>query len=151
TALYGPAAASTAMAYELGRHVQDHHDSDQVMVSLWTTWSALQAQGNFEQALQVARQLLALASETGPDQNRSWALYAIGQHELWKGDVRAAEQTLNLSLAVLEDLPATKSRLAIADQFPQNLTLGTLAVTLALKGDPAAARQHAQQALQSLR
>ncbi len=150
-ALYGPAAASTAMAYELARHVQDHHDSDQVMVSLWTTWSALQAQGNFEQALQVARQLLALASETGHDQNRSWALYAIGQHELWKGDVRAAEQTLNLSLAVLEDLPATKSRLAIADQFPQNLTLGTLAVTLALKGDPAAARQHAQQALQSLR
>ncbi len=150
TALYGPASASTAMAYELGRHVQDHQDHDQVMVSLWSNWTALQAQGNFERSLQVARQLLSLASETGHDQNRSWALYAIGHHELWRGDVQAAEQSLHLSLAVLEELPPTKGRIAIASHYPQSLTLGTLAVTMALQGNGAACQEYSRQALQHL-
>ncbi|HRL20903.1 MAG TPA: AAA family ATPase [Alcaligenes sp.] len=149
--LYGPASASTAMAYELGRYVQNNHDNDQVMVSLWSTWSALQAQGNFDQALLVARQLLALASETGHDQNRSWALYAIGHLELWRGNLQQAEETLHLSLAVLENLPASKGRLAIEEHYPQCMTLCTLAVTLALKGDTTAALQYVRQAVQSLR
>lgn len=151
TALYGPASASTAMAYELGRHVQDHQDHDQVMVSLWSNWTALQAQGNFTRSMQVARQLLSLASETGHDQNRSWALYAIGQQELWKGEVKAAEQTLLLSLAVLDELPPTKGRIAIASHYPQGLTLGTLAVTMALQGDALASLAYVRQALEHLR
>ena len=151
SALYGPASASTAMAYELGHELQDEHDSDQVMISLWTAWSAFQAQGNFEQALQKARQLLALANETSHDQNRSWALYAIGQHELWKGNVNNAIQTLNLSLAVFDDLKEQNNRQAIAEHFPQSITFGTLSVALALKGDQDEAQQHAHLALQSLR
>ena len=151
SALYGPASASTAMAYELGHEIKDDQDSDQVMISLWTAWSAFQAQGNFEQALQKARQLLALANETGHDQNRSWALYAIGQHELWKGNINNAIQTLNLSLAVLEDLKEQNNRVAIAENFPQSITLGTLSVALALKGDIEGANQHTGLALQSLR
>lgn len=151
SALYGPASASTAMAYELGHELKDEQDSDQVMISLWTAWSAFQAQGNFEQALQKARQLLALANETSHDQNRSWALYAIGQHELWKGNISNAIQTLNLSLAVFDDLKEQNNRQAIAEHFPQSITLGTLSVALALKGDLDAAQQHAVLALQSLR
>ncbi|MFD4122412.1 AAA family ATPase [Alcaligenes faecalis] len=151
SSLYGPASASTAMAYELGHGLHDEHDSDQVMISLWTAWTAFQAQGNFEQALQKARQLLALANETSHDQNRSWALYAIGQHELWKGNVGNAIQTLNLSLAVFDDLKEQNSRQAIAEHFPQSITFGTLSVALALKGDMDAAQQHTRLALQSLR
>lgn len=151
SSLYGPASASTAMAYELGHELQDEQDSDQVMISLWTAWSALHAQGNFEQALHKARQLLALANETNHDQNRSWALYAIGQHELWKGNINNAIQTLNLSLAVFDDLKEQNSRRAIAEHFPQSITFGTLSVALALKGDQDASQQHARLALQSLR
>ncbi|MGO1254122.1 MAG: AAA family ATPase [Alcaligenes aquatilis] len=151
SSLYGPASASTAMAYELGHGLHDEHDSDQVMISLWTAWTAFQAQGNFEQALQKARQLLALANETSHDQNRSWALYAIGQHELWKGNVTNAIQTLNLSLAVFDDLKEQNSRQAIAQHFPQSITFGTLSVALALKGNMEAAQQHTHLALQSLR
>ena len=75
----------------------------------------------------------------------------IGQHELWKGNISNAIQTLNLSLAVFDDLKEQNNRQAIAEHFPQSITLGTLSVALALKGDLDAAQQHAVLALQSLR
>lgn len=147
TAITGPTAPSTILAYDQAAQSRLATKPEIALADLWGQWVVQHNLGHLDQASHVAQELLRLATNQKHDDWEGWALYALAQYDIWKGNPVKGETLLLQSLALLSQSKGTKSAPSAYGHHSYSLGYAALGLAQALQGKFGTALQNTRHAV----
>lgn len=103
-------------------------------------------QGDFQRAIELGRQMLALAAANGDRRGAMLAHFGLGSTEVFSGDIAEARAELEAALALYRD-PEDRALTAFTGADVRAVALGMLATVAWLLGYPDRAAAHGREAV----